>query len=263
MDRKTIAFLVYPDLTPLDLIGPLQVIKCLETRGYRVVTVGERVTPMDTDVGLKVQAEATFDEVESPYALVVPGGVLGPMRAIVNDPLMAYLRAAAGAAEIVASVCTGSIILAAAGLLEGRRATTHWAFLPHLDKLGAIPVRERWVRDGKFITSAGVSAGIDMALALAARLADEQLARTIQLILEYEPEPPLGGLSWEAIDEEEIKRQMENAGASRIPGVLSAKPEILAKLFPTAETPSLGPPSRGPASRKPVSRSFNRDSRIG
>jgi transcriptional regulator GlxA family with amidase domain len=255
MSRKTIAFLVFPDMTPLDLIGPLQVIKCLEHTGeFVVVTVGEHIAPMDTDIGLKIQPERTFAEVVNPDVLVVPGGVLGPMKAIVNDPLMAYVRAAGAAAEVVASVCTGSIILAAAGLLAGRRATTHWGFMHHLDKFGVHPVHERWVEDGKFITSAGVSAGIDMALALAARLSSVALARTIQLILEYDPTPPFGDIEREAVDEAEINRQMVSAGAPNIPGILSAKPELLNKLYPTIATPSFVHPSDIPPSRIPSSR---------
>jgi len=233
MDKKTIAFLVYPDVTPLDLIGPLQVLKPLERFGpYQVVTVGERREPMATDVGLMLQPERTFAEVERPFALVVPGGLIGPIKAVVNDALMAYVRSVAQTAEVMASVCTGSIILAAAGLLEGRRATTHWSFLEPLGRLGARPVRERWVEDGNVITAAGVSAGIDMALALVARLAGEDIARTIQTIIEYDPQPPLGGIDWRWVEQSGLDRALLPPVLPEIQRILAARPELAAKMFP-------------------------------
>ena len=232
-DRKIIAFVAYPEMTPLDLIGPLQVIKLLEGFGpYQVVTVAESLEPVTTDVGLKVQAERSFEEVPRPFALVLPGGAIGPIKAIVSDTLMAYVREAADGAEIVGSVCTGSIILAAAGLLEGRRATTHWAFLDYLARLGVQPTRKRWVEDGKFITAAGVSAGIDMALALTARLAGEVAAKTIQAIIEYDPEPPFGAIEWAEVERMGLGPSMMSSLLPIIRGIIAAKPELAAKLFP-------------------------------
>jgi putative intracellular protease/amidase len=128
-------------------------------------------------------------------------------------------------------VCTGALILGAAGLLEGREATTHWSFLPQLRNLGAKPVARRWVEDGKLITSAGVSAGIDMALALAARLTDEATARTLQLVIEYDPAPPFGGIDREKIDPAQLDRLFKAAGAEEIPGILASKPALAARLF--------------------------------
>jgi transcriptional regulator GlxA family with amidase domain len=122
------------------------------------------------------------------------------MRALGNEALLAYLRAAAEHAEVIGSVCTGSLILAAAGLLEGRKATTHWTASKQLERLGAHYLPERWVEDGRVITSAGVSAGIDMALHLVGRLAGDEVARTTQLIIEYDPQPPLGGIDWSGLD---------------------------------------------------------------
>src|SRR5688572_9149511 len=188
---KTIALLLFPELTLLDLVGPLQVLKGLPAP-YRTVVVGERKEPMTTDTGLALTPERTFAEVPRPFAIVVPGGP-GSVAAMGNDGVQGYLRSAAPQAEVVGSVCTGALVLAATGLLEGRRATTHWAYAAELDKLGGRYVRERWVEDGKFITAGGVSAGIDMALALAERLTDEATARRIQLGIEYDPHPPLGG----------------------------------------------------------------------
>lgn len=230
-EKKVIAFLVYPDMTPLDLIGPLQVIKSLETYGpFQVVTVGEGGAPVDTDVGIKMQPERSLEDVRRPYAIILPGGALGPIKAIVNDTLMAYVRSAAEGAEVVGSVCTGSIILAAAGLLDGRRATTHWCFLEHLGKLGATPVRERWVEDGKFITAAGVASGIDMAIALAARLTNEQTARAIQAVIEYDPKPPFGGVDWRWVEETRLGPTLMSSLGQEVAKILAVKPELLAKL---------------------------------
>jgi transcriptional regulator GlxA family with amidase domain len=199
---RTIAFVLYPGLTPLDMIGPLQVLKNLPAadQRYQVTVVGERVEPMASDVPIKLTPEKTFDEVPNPYLVIVPGGGLGTLRAMVNPALRKYLVAAAPTAHTVASVCTGSLILAAAGLLEGRKATTHWALAEHLNRLGAHYQRQRWVQDGKFLCSAGVSAGIDMALHLAAELTNEHVAKKAQLIIEYDPQPPFGGIDWETAD---------------------------------------------------------------
>ena len=197
-NQKTIAFVVYPGLTLFDLARPLQVFAgvCRLAPEYRTVVVAERLEPTDTDVPgeMKMLPNNTFKEVPRPFAFVVPGGVMPTMRAMGNEAIRAYVRSAAETAEVVGSVCTGALILASVGLLEGRRATTHWAFYRILEQFGATYVRERWVEDGKFICSAGVSAGIDMALQLAARLTDERTSREVQYRLGYDPEPPFGGL---------------------------------------------------------------------
>jgi len=195
---RTIAFVAYPGMTPLDLVGPLQVLTALP--GHQVVTVAERPGPMDTDAPLRVAATHTFDEMPHPWAVIVPGGDVPTMAALADETLLAYLKTAAAGAEIVGSVCTGSLLLGAAGLLEGRKATTHWAFRDLLKAFGAEPVAERWVADGRFITAAGVSAGIDMALHLAERLTDTETAKAIQLGIEYDPQPPHGGIDWDSVD---------------------------------------------------------------
>jgi transcriptional regulator GlxA family with amidase domain len=199
---KEIAFIVYPGLTPLDLVGPLEVftIMTLLSPGYQPVVVGETLDPVETDGPLKLVPDKTFAEVPSPFAFIVPGGAAPTMRALGNETLLAYLRAAAEKAEVIGSVCTGSLILAAAGLLEGRKATTHWTASKQLERLGAHYLPERWVEDGRVITAAGVSAGIDMALHLVGRLAGDEVARTTQLIIEYDPQPPLGGIDWSGLD---------------------------------------------------------------
>ena len=228
--EKLIAFVLYPELTVFDLTGPLQVLTALSaiTPEYRTVVVGERVEPMDTDIPgeMKMIPNSTFEEVPHPFAFIVPGGVMPTIKAMSNEAIRSYVRSAAETAEVVGSVCTGALILASVGLLEGRQATTHWAFYKVLEQFGAKYVRKRWVEDGKFICSAGVSAGIDMALQLAARLTDEQKAREVQYRLGYDPEPPFGG-----IDYEHIGGQLGvwRAGVSLAAPVLAAKPKRLTR----------------------------------
>jgi transcriptional regulator GlxA family with amidase domain len=201
--EKVIAFVLYPGLTLLDLVGPLQVLTALAETAprYRTVVVAERLEPMDTDIPgtMKVVPNATFADVPDPFAFIVPGGVTPTLKAMGNPAIRTYVTRAAETAEVVGSVCTGALILASVGLLEGRRATTHWAFHSVLEQLGATYVRQRWVEDGRFICSAGVSAGIDMALQLSARLTDEDTARRVQYRLGYDPEPPFGSLDYDHI----------------------------------------------------------------
>ncbi len=224
--ERTIAVVLYPGLTALDLIGPLQVLKVLERFAphYRTVVVGERAEPMDTDVHVRLIPDRTFDEVPHPFVLLVPGGRTATIRALSDPALRAYVRTAAASAEIVASVCTGSLILAAVGLLEGRQATTNWFFYKVLERFGATYHRERWVEDGKFIMSAGVSAGIDMGLYLAARLTDEATARRVQLALDYDPQPPFGPIDWDHVD---LLPRAVRGGISLAAPVIAAKPKRL------------------------------------
>ena len=211
-----------------DLVGPLQVLSALSAIApeYRPVVVSERVEPMDTDIPgeMKVVPNKSFEQVPRPFAVIVPGGVGPTLGAMRNEAIRSYVRSAAETAEVVGSVCTGALILASVGLLEGRQATTHWAFYKVLEQFGAKYVRKRWVEDGKFICSAGVSAGIDMALQLAARLTDEQKAREIQYRLGYDPHPPFGG-----IDYEHIGGQLGawRTGVSLAAPVIAAKPKRL------------------------------------
>jgi transcriptional regulator GlxA family with amidase domain len=197
--RKQVAFILYPGLTPLDLIGPLQALSPMSRvdPAYEIAIVAESadVVPSDSTIGLA--PSHTFDDVPSPFAIVVPGGGDPTLRACGHKPLLDYVRNAAVTADVVMSVCTGALVLAAAGLLHGRPATTHWAYVDILELLGAKPVRARWVEDGKYLTAAGVSAGIDAGLHLAQRLVGEEVARLIQRGMEYDPEPPLGPLDWE------------------------------------------------------------------
>ena len=181
-NQKTIAFVLYPGLTLFDLAGPLQIFTGVSEIApkYRTVVVGERVEPMDTDTHVRMIPTHTFEEVPHPSVMLVPGGGVPTLRAMSNEAIRGYVRSAAETAEVAGSICTGALILASVGLLEGRQATTHWAYYRILEQLGAKYVRKRWVEDGKFICSAGVSAGIDAALALAGRLTDEETARRVQ-----------------------------------------------------------------------------------
>ena len=196
---KQIAFVLYAGLTPLDLVGPLQVLAAVPRidPAFEVVVVAETLDVMDTDSILRVAASHTFDDVPAPYAIVTPGGGQPTLAACGNRRLIDYVIAAADTAEVVMSVCTGALIHASAGLLDDRPATTHWAYVDILEGLGAKYLHQRWVEDGKYLSTAGVSAGVDGALYLASRLVGEDIAKVIQLGVEYDPEPPFGPINWD------------------------------------------------------------------
>jgi transcriptional regulator GlxA family with amidase domain len=189
---RWIALVAFPEVTLLDLVGPLQVLRGLDAP-FRTAVVAERLEPILTDTGLRITPEGTFADIPRPDVIVMPGGP-GSVAAMANRALQTYLRSAAEAATVVASVCTGALPLAATGLLEGRQASVHWAYARELELLGARYERARFTEDGKFITSAGVSAGIDMAFKLVAKLAGREISQRIQLGLEYDPQPPFGGI---------------------------------------------------------------------
>ena len=183
-----IAILIYDRLTALDAIGPYEVLSRLP--GASVTFVAAEQGPVHTDNGmLTMLAERSIEDVRRPDIVLVPGGP-GEVAARAGGPALEWLRAVHETSTWTTSVCTGSLILAAAGLLAGKRATSHWLALEKLRELGAEPVAERVVFDGKIVTGAGVSAGIDMALALTAQIAGEQVAQAIQLGIEYDPQPP-------------------------------------------------------------------------
>lgn len=183
-----IAILLFDRFTVLDAVGPYQVLAGLPDA--EVTFVAERTGPIPDDRGtLALVATATLAEVPSADIVVVPGGP-GQSDQMADGPVHEWLRAVDATSTWTTSVCTGGLILAAAGLLEGRRATTHWLYLDHLAAFGAIPTSERVVRDGKYATAAGVSSGIDMALTLAGVLAGDEIAQSIQLMIEYDPQPP-------------------------------------------------------------------------
>jgi putative intracellular protease/amidase len=183
-----IAILLYERFTALDAIGPYEVLSRMP--GASVQFVAQQAGPVRTDNGmLTLIAERAIGEVERPDILLVPGGP-GEVTARAGGAALDWVRSVHETTTWTTSVCTGSLILAAAGVLDGRRATSHWLALQELGRLGAQPVPERVVFDGKLVTAAGVSAGIDMALALAAEIGGEPLAKAIQLGIEYDPQPP-------------------------------------------------------------------------
>jgi transcriptional regulator GlxA family with amidase domain len=171
-------------------------------------------------------ADRTFAEVPHPNVLVVPGGRNGTLRAMSDPDVRAYVRTAAAAADVVGSVCTGSLILGAVGLLAGRQATTNWFFAGVLEPLGATYHRARWIEDGRVSMAAGVSAGIDWALHLAAHLTDEATARKVQVALDYDPQPPFGGIDWAHVPA--LPRAMRGAIRLLAP-VIAARPRRLTR----------------------------------
>lgn len=183
----SIAFLLYPDFTQLDLTGPAQFLSRLGNT--RVDYVAKTPDPVMTDAGFAIVPTATFDSLQGADILCVPGGI-SCVEAMEDDETLGWVRAAGARAEWVTSVCTGSLILGAAGLLTGYRAGCHWAWRDHLALFGAEPVGERVVFDRNRVTGGGVTAGIDFALALTAAIRGEAHARVVQLALEYDPAPP-------------------------------------------------------------------------
>jgi len=228
---RWIALVAFPELTLLDLVGPLQVLRGLEAP-FRTVVVAERLDPILTDTSVRITPQMTFDDVPRPDVVVVPGGP-GAVAAMANEPLQTYLRKVADRATVVASVCTGALPLAATGLLEGRRASVHWAYARELELLGVHYERARFTEDGKFITSAGVSAGIDMALQLASRLVGRETSQRIQLGLEYDPHPPFGGIDWTHVGDNGLTRQRKRGTGARLAQareLLANRPDLLRRL---------------------------------
>ena len=182
-----IGILVFPGVQQLDLTGPYEVFASLP--GAKVHMIWKDRTPINSATGLVLGPTMTFGECPALDVLCVPGG--GGVNALLQDAeVLGFLRAQAARARYVTSVCTGSLVLGAAGLLKGRKATTHWLSHDLLQKFGAIPVHARVVRDGNLITAGGVTAGIDFGLAVVAELVGKDQAQAIQLALEYAPQPP-------------------------------------------------------------------------
>jgi putative intracellular protease/amidase len=183
-----IAFLIFDKLTALDAVGPYEVLSRLP--GAEVVFVAEQAGPVRTDTrALTLVAERALADVDACDVVVVPGGP-GTREMLEPQPLHEWLRAIDATTQWTTSVCTGALLLGAAGLLDGLEATTHWSAFDTLATLGARPTERRVVPQGKVVTAAGVSAGIDMALWLAGQIAGDEVAKAIQLGIEYDPQPP-------------------------------------------------------------------------
>jgi transcriptional regulator GlxA family with amidase domain len=184
-----IAIGLYPGFTALDAIGPYNVFT--NVPGADVVLCAEKKGVLPDDSGLlRLEMAHTFDDVPEPDILLVPGGLVTRVVAAEGGPIVEWIRAAHETTTYTTSVCTGALLLGAAGILDGLEATTHWIELPTLERFGARPSERRVVEQGKVITAAGVSAGIDMALTLAANVAGVEVAQAIQLGIEYDPQPP-------------------------------------------------------------------------
>jgi transcriptional regulator GlxA family with amidase domain len=183
-----IAIPIFDRLTALDAVGPYEVLSRMP--GWTVTFVAAEPGPKRTETKmLALVADRALSELPEPEVIVVPGGY-GTRELMEDETILGWLRHAHEHSQWTTSVCTGSLLLGAAGILDGLEATTHWMVLDQLAELGAIPVSRRVVEQGKVITAAGVSSGIDMALTLAARIAGPELAQGIQLGIEYDPEPP-------------------------------------------------------------------------
>ena len=184
-----VAYLLYDRFTSLDIVGPHDVFNFVPVT--ESIFVAEEAGPVRNESDtLSLVADASIEEVTSPDIVVVPGG-FGTPAALERPPLLDWIRRVDETTTWTTSVCTGALLLAAAGLLEGKRATTHWLARERLGELGAEPVGDRVVRDGKVVTAAGVSSGIDMGLWLTREIWGEDVAQAVQLGIEYDPEPPL------------------------------------------------------------------------
>jgi putative intracellular protease/amidase len=182
-----IAIPLYDRFTALDAVGPFEVLARLP--GAETTWLGPEAGPVSTDNGFTMLAAAPYEALPDPDVVLVPGG-FGTRVLLEDERILGWLRRANESSDWTTSVCTGSLLLGAAGLLEGLEATSHWLELETLERFGARPVGSRVVEQGKVITAAGVSSGIDMALVLADRIAGPEVAQAIQLAIEYDPQPP-------------------------------------------------------------------------
>jgi cyclohexyl-isocyanide hydratase len=207
-----IGILIFPRVQQLDLTGPYEVFASVP--GAAVHLVWKDRSPITSATGLALAPTMTFDECPDLDVLCIPGG--GGVNALLQDAeVLGFVRAQAARARYVTSVCTGSFVLGAAGLLKGRRATTHWFSHDLLAKFGAIPVQGRVVRDGNLITAGGVTAGIDFGLTVVAELVGQAQAEAIQLALEYAPQPPFRAGTPDAAPPAVLATVRENLAATR------------------------------------------------
>jgi cyclohexyl-isocyanide hydratase len=222
-----IAILIYDKLAILDAAGPYEVMR--NVPGWQVRFVAKQPGEVRCEGGLGLIADASLEQAGNPDLVLVPGGI-GSRTAMHDEETLEWLRAVDRQTKWTTSVCTGSLILGAAGLLEGRRATAHWLARDALAGFGAIPTAERVVRDGNLITAGGVTAGIDFGLTVVAELAGREAAETIQLHLEYAPAPP-----FDAGTPETAPASIVAAVRERLAGSREAREAIIAAV---ARTPA-------------------------
>src|SRR5215813_12382764 len=191
MSAFNVGFVIFPSLTQLDLTGPLQVLARLPQSTTHIIAKSE--DPVPSDCGLSLVPTHTFANCPPLDLICIPGGVSGVIGAIGDRETVEFVHRQAASAKYVRSVCTGAFVLGVAGLLKGRRVTTHWAYTELLFLVGATYEKARVVKDGNVITAGGVTSGIDFGLSVVADIAGEAVARGIQLMLEYDPKPPFVG----------------------------------------------------------------------
>ena len=206
-----IGFLLFPQVQQLDLTGPYDVLASLPD--VKVHLIWKDLMPITASTGLMLKPTVTFDDCPALDVICVPGGSgVGPL--MEDEQTLAFIKAQAANARYVTSVCTGALVLGAAGLLKGKRATTHWAYHELLTPLGAIAVKDRVVRDGNLLTGGGITAGIDFALTLAAELFGQDTAELVQLQLEYAPAPPFQAGSPETAPNRVLEEARNRAASS-------------------------------------------------
>jgi cyclohexyl-isocyanide hydratase len=208
-----VGFLIFPQVQQLDLTGAYEVFYMAKDISVDLVWKDRQLLPSAT--GIPLQATRTFEDCPQLDVICIPGGP-GSDAMMEDAQTLDFIRAQARGARYVTSVCSGSLVLGAAGLLKGRRATSHWNCLHFLSRFGAVPVSERVVADGNVITAAGVSAGIDFAFGVLAELVGREEAETIQLMLEYAPEPPFHSGSVEEASAELFAKTKERMASNRM-----------------------------------------------
>lgn len=222
MRAITVGLLLFPNLTQLDLTGPYEVFR--KTPGISTLLVAASLAPVRAETGLGLLPDTVMADCPQLDVICVPGGP--GVGALMEDAaVLAFLRRQAAGAKYVTSVCTGALVLGAAGLLKGKRATTHWASHDLLAQLGAIPTQGRVVRDGNLVTGGGVTAGIDFALTLVAEMLDPVTAQGVQLAIEYAPSPPFNCGSPETTPPEVVELVRRRTAATR-----SAREALVARV---------------------------------
>jgi cyclohexyl-isocyanide hydratase len=222
MTTTRVGFLAFPNMTQLDMTGPLQVFANLP--GAALHVIWKTLDPIDTQGGLRLLPDTTMSDCPVLDVICVPGGS-GVVPLMEDEAVITFLQQKAATARYVGSICTGALVLGAAGLLKGRRATTHWGWLDLLAPLGAIPENQRVVRDGNVFTGGGVTAGIDFALTMVAELAGRDAAEAIQLGIEYAPAPP-----FDAGRPDLARPEILAAARQRMAAMRAGREEVVARV---------------------------------